>query len=75
MKIKTISISQAREKLAEITQNVTKSGDEYNIIKHGKVIAKIVPPNTTTKISSTFEKNLDNVIEEYRSDLEKLSLS
>jgi antitoxin (DNA-binding transcriptional repressor) of toxin-antitoxin stability system len=72
---KTISISQARERLAEITQEVSTSNSEYDIVRHGIVIAKIVPPNETTKVSPTFQKNLDAIITQYHTDLEELAQS
>lgn len=70
---KNIAISQLREKIADITNDVEMTKNEYQITRQGKVVAKIVPADTTAQISPTFKKNLNSVLEQYQSDLEKLS--
>lgn len=39
----TISISEAREKLAELTARVQFAGDRFYIQKHGKTVAVLMP--------------------------------
>lgn len=73
---KTITISQARAKLAEITQDVQISKTTYEIVRHGQPIAKITPvtsSNTTTVISPEFKKQLDKFTKQYHEDLAKLA--
>ena len=42
--MKTISTAEARKRFAEITDEVRQSKTSYSIVRHGKEVARLVPP-------------------------------
>ena len=73
--IKTISSAEARQRFAEITDDVAFNGAEYIILKNGKEVAKIGPPHQAPKISPQFQKRLTEFSDQFTTDLELLANS
>ena len=54
----TLSISEVREKLADVTGRVQFSGDRIMMQKHGKTVAVLVPPSDLEALEA-LEDRLD----------------
>lgn len=54
----TLSITQARRKLAEVTARVQRAGERFVIQKHGKPVAVLVSPSDLAALES-LEDRLD----------------
>ena len=61
--MKTISAAEARRRFAEITDEVRTQGTSYAIVRHGKEVARIVPPEDI--VSDSIDPNLENDIQEF----------
>lgn len=71
---KTISAAEARKRFAEITDEVAFGGVEYMILKSGKPVAVIMPPELKPKPNTNeLHQWLDAITEEYREDFEALA--
>ncbi len=73
--IKSISVSEARERFAEITTEVAHSGVKYEIMKHGKVCAVISSPKDLNDkaVDVNFQQDLDEFTLLYNDALKELS--
>ena len=54
----TLSVSEVREKLAEVTGRVQFGGERIVMQKHGKIVAVLVPPSDL-KALEALEDRLD----------------
>ena len=54
----TLSVSEVREKLSEVTGRVQFSGDRIVMQKHGKTVAVLVPPSDLEALEA-LEDRLD----------------
>ena len=54
----TLSITEVREKLAEVTGRVQFTGDRIVVRKHGKTVAVLVPPSDLEALEA-LEDRLD----------------
>jgi prevent-host-death family protein len=73
----TLSLSEARRRLSEITEETRLNGEEFIILKNGKEAARIMPPGTpspaTEAISPEFYERLRGFSDRFSHDLELLS--
>ena len=73
----TISLSEARRRLSELTDDVKLKGDQFLILKNGKEVARLVPPGEPAKssqeISPEFYARLKDFNDRFSYDLELLS--
>ena len=67
----TISISEAREKLAELTARVQFAGDRFYIQKHGKTVAVLVSVEEADFIDDMEDVALGEMVAERLKDFEK----
>lgn len=73
---KTISSSEARKRFAEIIDEVQKNKTSYSVIRHGKAVLTIGPPNSANmsdSIDPQFDTDLKEFVEEYREALTELA--
>ena len=61
--MKTISAAEARKRFAEITDEVRQGKETYSIVRHGKEVARILPP--LNKENVKIDLNLDSDIKEF----------
>lgn len=73
--MKTISAAEARKRFAEITDDARTKNETYIIIRHGKEIARIVPPASegNLRINPKLKKELASVFERYDEALQELA--
>lgn len=74
-KDKIISAAEARQRFAEVTDEVRTQGVSYSIVRHGKEVARITPPTTLTdkEIDPHLEQDIDEFFNEYKGVLEELA--
>lgn len=74
MKKKTISTAEARKHFAKIT-NDTLLGGVYVVVRHGKEVARIMPPESEldVRISPKLKKELTSLFERYNGALKELA--
>ncbi len=70
---KTISAAEARKRLAELTDEVRTQGTTYSIVRHGKEVARIVPPQIKETSGQDFNAAIKQFVEEYDEALAELS--
>ena len=66
----TISISEARERLAEITARVQFAGDRFYIQKHGKTVAVLVSVEEADFIDDMEDVALGEMVAERLKDFD-----
>lgn len=73
--MKTISTAEARKRFAEITDDVRLTNATYSIVRHGREVARIVPPThlASPRISSKLKKELSSFFERYDEALKELA--
>ena len=73
--MKTISVAEARKRFAEITDEVRQGKTSYSIVRHGKVVARMVPPTDTNshRISPKLKKELGSFFDRYDKALKELA--
>lgn len=74
-KIKTISATEARQRFAELTDEVRQTGIVYSIVRHGKEVARITPPKDIEhrEVDPNLEQDIDEFFSEYKTVLEQLA--
>jgi prevent-host-death family protein len=70
---KSVSISELRQQIAQITDEVSLKGATFVLVKNGKPVAKISPVDTNPELSPEFAKLVNEVFAEYKSDLSRLA--
>jgi prevent-host-death family protein len=73
--LKTISAAEARKRFAEITDDVRTTGTSYSIVRHGKEVARMVPPaiQPDAEVDPNLEGDIDEFFAEYKGVLEELA--
>lgn len=73
--MKIISAAEARKRFAQITDDVRMSKTTYSIVRHGKEVARIVPPTDSAapRISPELKRELGNFFERYDDALKELA--
>ena len=73
-KIKTISAAEARKRFAEITDEVRTKGTEFSIVRHGKEVARIMPPqNKNAAADQDFNAAVKQFVDQYDDALAELA--
>jgi prevent-host-death family protein len=70
---KSISISELRKNIADITDEVMNKKSVFVLIKNGKPVAKLVPSEAQTDLSPEFAQVVDDVFTQFSADLQKLA--
>lgn len=70
---KSISISELRQKIAQITTEVQEKKSSYVLVKNGRPVAKLVPADAQLDLSPEFAHLVHDVFEQYQADLKKLA--
>ena len=70
---KTISAAEARKRFAELTDEVRTKSVSYSIVRHGKEVARIVPPQPIGEVDPNLEQDIDEFFSEYKGVLEELA--
>lgn len=73
---KTISAAEARKRFGEITDRVTYSGEQYQVLKNGKpavIISPAKPKRPKQTIDPSLEKDLKEFTEQYKEALAELA--
>ena len=71
--IKTITVSEARARFAEITDDVSFNGTEYIVTKNDKEIARITTLTEKTPLSEEVAQYVDEFVAEYSDALQELA--
>lgn len=73
--IKVISAAQARQRFAEITDEVRTQGVSYSITRHGSEVARLVAPyqNIGNDIDSAFTAAVSSSLKKYDKAFAKLA--
>lgn len=71
--LKVISAAEARKRFAELTDEVRTQGTSYSIVRHGKEVARIVPPQSQEAIEEDFNAAIKQFIEANDNALAELS--
>lgn len=72
--LKIISTADARKNFAEVTDEVRTKRVSYSIVRHGKEVARIVPPTETENAQSDdVNMAITQFVEEYDDALTKLA--
>ena len=69
---KTISSTEVRKRWSEISDKVTYSGEQYQVLKHGKPSVVISVSNTVLP-TPTFKRRLKKFMDRNDADLKKLA--
>lgn len=70
---KSIPVSELRQNLATITDEVLQKKTSFVLVKNGKPVAKLVPADAQLDLSPEFAKVVDTVFSEFAADLKKLA--
>ncbi len=72
---KTISAAEARRRFAEITDEVRMGKESYSIVRHGKEVARLVPPsgNIDPEVDPNLEADMKAFFDQYGDVMEKLA--
>lgn len=72
MKKKVISTAEARKRFAEITDEV-RLGAVYVVVRHGKEVARIVPPTANQEVDPGLDADIQDFFREYGDVLTELA--
>ena len=71
--MKTISAAEARKRFAEITDEVRQGKTSYSIVRHGREVARLMPPITHQNIDTNLEADIQEFFSEYGDVLTELA--
>lgn len=71
--MKTISAAEARKRFAEITDEVRQGKISYSIRRHGKEVARLLPPAIQTDIDADLEADIKDFFSQYADVLTELA--
>lgn len=70
---KSISISELRKEISQITDEVNLKGTVFVLTNNGKPVAKLVPTDAQLDLSPEFAKVVATVFTQFAQDLKKLA--
>ena len=71
--MKTISAAEARKRFAEITDEVRQGKTTYSIVRHGKEVARLLPPAGNEEVDPNLDVDIQDFFREYDDVLTELA--